>query len=82
MTDDHSAIAYIKDFAKDPSQATEEGLRSRFMNMDDGARTVFLQTAKQWFDGDNTNSLRQKSQLWQLTRDLEVTHKNLRKIGR
>lgn len=80
MQDDHKLIAWMRDFAKDESQLTDQAIINRFAYLDDKTRTAELQNMGGWIN--DSSSLRQNSQLLKLGRELNHLHQAMRRAGR
>jgi len=80
MADDtHPLISWHKDFGAN----TEDDIKRNFMRRSDQERTIELQTLSGWCAENSSGiSLRRKSQLWKLGRELGQIHDRLRKVGR
>jgi hypothetical protein len=73
---DHKLIAWLKDYSGD----IEDGqIQQQFLHMNDAERTAALQALSGQLD---EGSLRQKSQLAKMGRELNHLHLKMRKVGR
>ena len=82
MADDHPIIAHIKSFAADPKDAEFDEIVSSFASMPDPFRSETLNKMRGWVSADDGASLRQRAQLFNLSRQMNTLHDSLRKAGR
>jgi hypothetical protein len=78
MSEDHKLVAWLKEYA---GTQTDEGIRQRFIRMDDQQRVQDLQNIRTWYD-DPSSNLRAKSQVMRLHRELGDLHRSLRAAGK
>ena len=79
---DHEIVTHLKSFAADPKDAEFDEIVSSFAGMADPFRAEMLTKLKGWTAADDGSTLRQRAQLWNLSRQLSNVHRNLRKAGR
>jgi len=78
---DHPLINWMNDYGRHEGERGEEAIKNRFMCLDNPARTSELQAISSWLEQPGS-SLREKSQLAKLGRELGHLHESLRKVGR
>jgi hypothetical protein len=79
--EDHKVLQWFDDYATTQDTSDKDrAIRNRFVKLSDGERTAELQNLGSWFRDDS--SLRAKSQLMKLGRELNNLHQAMRKVGR